>query len=380
MSERLTPEARGAVFIALIIARTSVSQKIETEHLLTGIMRENPGFLNRFLKTKVTDDPFLEAIQQDLGKGEEIPKLTAMPQRTEECERVIALAAQEAEQAGRENIGIDHLLIAISREQNSTAAKMLRERGADIDLIRFHLAAVPHEPLSEKEWKLRALDRMVNLLDNSRPSASAKIAEIRNRLERSDGEDASDLSDQIMEIVADKAVPGALLGKDARSGVGSSNRTSEKVRRLVFFAQFEAQRSGSSNVETEHLFLVILREQKKHLGLFMPLAHSKDAVCTEIEQALRTGENIVPPELSSGAIRPPLSEECKRAQIYSREEADMLWSSRVDPEHLLLGLLREEGSFAARIMRKYGAEPEKIREGLAASPNPSSTSSNERLQ
>ena len=57
----------------------------------------------------------------------------------------------------------------------------------------------------------------------------------------------------------------------------------------------------------------------------------------------------------------------------------MLWSSRIGPEHLLLGLLREESSFAARIMRKYGAEPQKIREGLAASPDPSDTNSNERL-
>jgi len=31
------------------------------------------------------------------------------------------------------------LLIAILREKNSTAARMLRERGADLDLIRFQL-------------------------------------------------------------------------------------------------------------------------------------------------------------------------------------------------------------------------------------------------
>jgi ATP-dependent Clp protease ATP-binding subunit ClpC len=152
------------------------------------------------------------------------------------------------------------------------------------------------------------------------------------------------------------------------------------VRRLVFFAQFEAKRSGSSEVETGHLLLVILREQKKYMSLFMPRASSKEAVCTEIEQTLRTTGNILPLEVSPTATRPPLSEECNRAQTYAREEADMLWTSRIGPEHLLLGLLREENSFAARIMRKYGAEPERIREGLAASPHPSSTNSNERLQ
>jgi ATP-dependent Clp protease ATP-binding subunit ClpA len=380
MSERLTPEARGAAVIAYGIAKMSASQNIETEHLLIGIMRENPGFLNRFMKTEVTGDPFLEAIRQNFARGEEIPKSAARPERTEEYERVIAMAAEEAERAGQENIGIDNLLIAILREKNSTAARMLRERGADLDLIRFQLTAVPYEPPLEKEHKLRALNRMVNLLDTSHPSESAKIAEIRNRLECSDGEDASDLGDQIMEMMADKAAPGARLGRDPGNGGGWSNRTSEKMRRLIFFAQFEAKRSGSPEVETGHLLLVILREQKKHWSLFMPLAISKEAVSTEIEETLRTGEIVLPLEVSSTAMRPPLSEECKRAQTHAREEADMLWSSRAGPEHLLLGLLREESSFAARIMRKYGAEPEKIREGLAALPHPGSANSNERPQ
>src|ERR1700735_4563488 len=132
MFERLTPEARGVMGSAYGIATTSVTQKIETEHLLIGIMHQNPGFLNRFLTNKVSGDPFLDAIQHNLAGREEIPGFSAMttrPQRTEECERVIALAAQEAAQVGQENIGIDHLLIAILLEENSTAAKMLRERG-----------------------------------------------------------------------------------------------------------------------------------------------------------------------------------------------------------------------------------------------------------
>jgi ATP-dependent Clp protease ATP-binding subunit ClpC len=172
-----------------------------------------------------------------------------------------------------------------------------------------------------------------------------------------------------MEFMGDKAALGAFPGKEPGSRPRVSNRSTEKMRRLVFFAQFQAKRSGSSEVETGHLLLVILREQKKHLNLFMPLANSKDAVCAEIEQVLRIGENILPLDVSSSAMRLPLSEECKRAQTYAQEEADRLWSSRVGPEHLLLGFLREESSFASRVMRKYGAELESIRKGLAAPPD-----------
>lgn len=377
MSERLTPEARVAVGIAHVIARISASQKIETEHLVLAIMRESPAFLNRFLKTKVTGDPMHEVIHQNFANGKEISKLTetAIPKRTEEFERVIALAAEEAQRAGREAIGIDHLLVAVLSEENSTAARILRERGADIDLVRIQLAAAPYEAPSGKELKLRALNNMVNLLEDSHPSESGKIAEIRNRLECSDGEDVTDLSDEVMEIMRKKS---SATGQD--TSPGSPNRTAEKVRRLVFFAQFEAKRCGSSEVETGHLLLVILREQRKHFSLFLPLADSNEAVCAEIEQVLRKGGSALPVETFVKATRPPLSEECKCAQAYAREEADRLWSQRIGSEHLLLGLLREEGSFAARIMRKYGAELEKIRARLATSFGPGRASASERLQ
>jgi ATP-dependent Clp protease ATP-binding subunit ClpC len=178
-----------------------------------------------------------------------------------------------------------------------------------------------------------------------------------------------------MEIMRNKS---SAAGQD--TSPGSSSRTTEKVRRLAFFAQFEAKRSGSSEVETGHLLLVILREQKNRFSLFLPLADSKEAVCAEIEQVLRTGGSALSVETFAKATRPPLSEECKRAQAYAQEEADRLWSQRIGSEHLLLGLLREEGSFAARIMRKYGAELEKIRGGLATSSGPGRASSSERLQ
>ena len=112
----------------------------------------------------------------------------------------------------------------------------------------------------------------------------------------------------------------------------------------------------------------------------MPQGISREAACAEIEQVLRKSENSLLHAASSAGTRPPLSDECKRAQIYAQKEAALLLSSRMGTEHLLLGLLREEGCFASRVMRKYGAELEKIRAGLAASTPPNDLSSNQRLQ
>lgn len=54
---KLTPEGRNAFLFAYGIAQVSVSQAMETEHLLIGMLHENPGFVNGFLKIKFTGDP-----------------------------------------------------------------------------------------------------------------------------------------------------------------------------------------------------------------------------------------------------------------------------------------------------------------------------------
>ena len=361
--------------MAYVNARTSASKAIETEHLLAGMLRENAAFVNRFLKTPFTDDPFLGAIQRGSTSDQFLTELrnSPSPKRGDETERVILRAAEEAKKAGEPDIGIDHLLIGILCEEKSAAARMLRERGADLDLIRIQLAAAPHKEPSQQERKLKTLNKMMNLLETNDSSSAEKIAQIRSRLER--GDDVPDASDQLMEIMADQAR--AKRNPDASSG--SSHRVSEKVRRLVFFAQFEAKRFGASEVETGHLLLVVLREQKDYLNLFLPLADSKDAVCAEIEESLRATQNISLSE-APDAPRPPLSEDCKRAQVYAHEEASRLFYERIGTEHLLLGLLRVDGSASSRTMRKYGAELENIRAGLAVSFGAGSANSVNRLQ
>lgn len=61
----------------------------------------------------------------------------------------------------------------------------------------------------------------------------------------------------------------------------------------------------------------------------------------------------------------PLSGECQRVLSYAVEEADLMSQKRIVPEHLFLGLLREEECFAAQILRQRGAELSQIRAKLA---------------
>jgi ATP-dependent Clp protease ATP-binding subunit ClpC len=62
----------------------------------------------------------------------------------------------------------------------------------------------------------------------------------------------------------------------------------------------------------------------------------------------------------------PFSAETKRILMVTAEEADALLHQHIGPEHLLLGLLREEKSFAASILRKAGIGLTGVREQVAA--------------
>jgi ATP-dependent Clp protease ATP-binding subunit ClpA len=60
----------------------------------------------------------------------------------------------------------------------------------------------------------------------------------------------------------------------------------------------------------------------------------------------------------------PLSAESRNVLWYCAEEANSLSHRGIKPEHLLLGLLREEGSLGAKILRENGVEYAAVRREL----------------
>jgi len=58
----------------------------------------------------------------------------------------------------------------------------------------------------------------------------------------------------------------------------------------------------------------------------------------------------------------PLSQASKRALAYAAEEAERMKHGHIGPEHLLLGLLREESNGIANLLQPYGIRIEDQRE------------------
>jgi hypothetical protein len=135
-------------------------------------------------------------------------------------------------------------------------------------------------------------------------------------------------------------------------------RYTEKARRVIFFARYEASQFGSPYIETEHLLLGLLREDKALTNRFLRAHASVESIRKQIEGRTTVKEPI------STSVDLPLSNECKRVLAYAAEEAERLAHQHIGTEHLLLGLLREERCLAAEILRERGLETSAIREEL----------------
>src|SRR5271166_2335110 len=138
-------------------------------------------------------------------------------------------------------------------------------------------------------------------------------------------------------------------------------RYTEKARRVIFFARYEASQFGSPCIETEHLLLGLLREDKALANRFLRSSASVESIRKQIEAQTTLREKV------STSVDLPLSHECKRVLAYGAEEAERLNHKHIDSEHLLLGLLREEKCFAADILHERGLRVSLMRKEIAQS-------------
>ena len=80
----------------------------------------------------------------------------------------------------------------------------------------------------------------------------------------------------------------------------------ERARRVIFYARYEASQYGSPYIETEHLLLGLLREDFATVDLLIPGCVLADRIRKRIESEITARERI------STSIEVPLTEASKR--------------------------------------------------------------------
>jgi hypothetical protein len=140
-------------------------------------------------------------------------------------------------------------------------------------------------------------------------------------------------------------------------------RYTEKARRTIFFARYEASQFGSPRIESEHVLLGLLRESKALAGQVSRPSESWGELVRRQIEAHTTLREII-----STAVDLPISSECQRILAYAAEEAERLSHKFIGTEHLLLGLLREPNCFAAKLLHERGVLLETARAQMITQP------------
>jgi ATP-dependent Clp protease ATP-binding subunit ClpC len=128
-------------------------------------------------------------------------------------------------------------------------------------------------------------------------------------------------------------------------------RYTEKARRAIFFARAESSKLGGPFIESEHLLLGLLAADKSIFLRYLGDAESSEA---QIRDAIVRASTVRPP--LSTSVDLPLSNECKHILAYGADEAEKLEHHDIDTDHLLLGILREDTCFAARLLGERGLQ------------------------
>jgi ATP-dependent Clp protease ATP-binding subunit ClpC len=136
-------------------------------------------------------------------------------------------------------------------------------------------------------------------------------------------------------------------------------RYTERARRVIFFARYEASQLGSNSIETEHLLLGLIREGKGLTSRIFSKSHlSMESIRKEIEGRALYRDKV------STSVDIPLSPESKRVLSFAAEEAERMLHNYIGTEHVLLGLMREEKSVANGILSEKGMRLSAVREEI----------------
>jgi ATP-dependent Clp protease ATP-binding subunit ClpC len=131
-------------------------------------------------------------------------------------------------------------------------------------------------------------------------------------------------------------------------------RFTGRARQVVVLAQEEARALGHNSIGTEHLLLGLLRVEEGLAGRVLDsLGVTAEEVRVQVAGIAGRGD-----EVTAGQI--PFTPRAKKVLELALREALSLGHNWIDTEHVLLGLVRENGGVAVRILLDLDADPEKV--------------------
>ena len=138
MDELFTEKAKAVLTIAQEEAKTFKHQSVGSEHLLLALVIEQDGIAGKVLREmSVTESDIREEIEHLTGYGtmKSYPAGVYLPY-SPRAKQIFAYAGDEAKRLGAPNIGTEHLLLGLLRDDEILASRIMVNLGLSLARMR----------------------------------------------------------------------------------------------------------------------------------------------------------------------------------------------------------------------------------------------------
>jgi len=319
--DKFTERARKVLSLAQEEARRFQHDYIGTEHLLLGLVREGEGVAAKVLNNLGVElNKVRNAVEFIVGRGDRI--VLGEIGLTPRAKKVIELAVDEARRLNHHYIGTEHLLLGLVREGEGIAVGALESLGVNLEKVRTQTIQALSQPglpqTMQVPPQLKAVQMEVEVppqLIDELKTLEAILRDKESAIKQQEYELAAELRDREVkqrDLIARLESEWYRERENKERGQEPGEEDTEPVQDDDDKAQ-ELSQKEKDFIQT--------------LGV-----HSQD-------DRYRFDTFTV---------------QARRVLRFSREEAQRFQHNYIGTEHLLLGLARENGGIAARVLRNLG--------------------------
>ncbi len=316
--DKFTERARKVLSLAQEEARRFQHDYIGTEHLLLGLVREGEGVAAKVLNNLGVDlNKVRSSIEFIVGRGDRI--VLGEIGLTPRAKEVIELAVDEARRLHHHYIGTEHLLLGLVREGEGIAVGALESLGVNLEKVRTQtIQALSQSSLPQKT---QGPPQLIDALQ----ALEAILREKEAAIQRQEYELAVELRDR--EVKQRDLI--ARLESEWYRERENKERGQEPGEEKTGPVQDDDDKAQEPSQEEKDFIQMLGNLSQDERDRF-------DTFTVRVRRVLR----------------------------FSREEAQRFQHNYIGTEHLLLGLARENGGIAARVLRNLGVGINKVRSSV----------------